>query len=96
MEGAVHMEKEDYIKLIRVAEGIMKLEAASKIISGHELDEGECYQVYFLWEVLRSNAGEKYRLAKDLEQDSMNYSAFARIIENVDMSAEEKYAALMG
>jgi hypothetical protein len=52
--------------------------------------------VYFLWEVLRSNAGEKYRLAKDLEQDSMNYSAFARIIENVDMSAEEKYAALMG
>lgn len=37
------MEKEDYIKLIRVAEGIMKLEAASKVISGHALDEGECY-----------------------------------------------------
>ena len=36
------MRKEDYIKLIRVAEGIMKIEEASRILSGCGLDEGEC------------------------------------------------------
>ena len=35
------MRKEDYIKLIRVAEGIMKIEEASRILSGCGLDEGD-------------------------------------------------------
>ena len=85
------MRKEDYIKLIRVAEGIMKIEEASRILSGCGLDEGECTSVYLLWEVLRDNAVERFRKSDDLE----NYRAFTEILENREMTAEEKWEELM-
>ena len=85
------MRKEDYIKLIRVAEGIMKIEEASRILSGCGLDEGECTSVYLLWEVLRDNAAERFRKLDDMELDSENYRAFTEILENREMTAEEKW-----
>ena len=89
------MRKEDYIKLIRVAEGIMKIEEASRILLGCGLDEGECTSVYLLWEVLRDNAAERFRKSDDMELDSKNYRAFTEILENREMTEEEKWEELM-
>ena len=40
------MERKDFIKLIKAAEGVMILEDACKIITGCNLDEGQCSSIY--------------------------------------------------
>ena len=53
------MDKRDYIDLIKVTEGIIKLEKGVEILSGKTFEEGEGVSVYYLWEILRRNASEK-------------------------------------
>lgn len=89
------MEKRDYIDLIKVAEAIIRLDNASKVISGCGLDEGVASEVFCVWDILRRNAAPKFRYTKNLDQDSDNYQAFAGILENQDLSHEEKYNRLM-
>ena len=89
------MEKEDYIGLIKVAEGIMTLEKGCKILSGVGFDEGKGNHVFDLWEILRRNAAEHFRYSNDLEQDVVNYREFSEILQNEDLSPEEKYNKLM-
>ena len=50
------MGKQDFIDLIKVAEGIMTLEKACKIMSGVGFDEGEGSRVFVLWDVIRRNS----------------------------------------
>ena len=52
------MDKRDYIDLIKVTEGIIKLEKGVEILSGKSFEEGEGVSVYYLWEILRRNASE--------------------------------------
>ena len=89
------MSKRDYIDLIKVAEAIMRLERACVCMTGCTFDEGECYEVYFLWEVLRRNASENYHYSDDLDADVDNYKLFSEIISSTEMSLEQKYEALM-
>ena len=53
-------ERKDFIKLIKAAEGVMILEDACKIITGCNLDEGQCSSIYLLWEVIRDNSAERF------------------------------------
>lgn len=43
------MDKRDYIDLIKVTEGIIKLEKGVEILSGKSFEEGEGVSVYYLW-----------------------------------------------
>lgn len=89
------MKREDYTKLLQVAEGIIYLDDASRILSGCGLDEGKGALVFRLWEVLRSNAAERFRVSDDMDRDIENYHNFSKIIEDREMTIEEKYDKLM-
>ena len=89
------MEKKDYIDLIKVAEAIMRLEKACVSMIGCTFDEGECYEIYFLWEVLRRNAAVRFRYTDDLDKDTDNYHEFVGILKSEELTAEEKYNRLV-
>ena len=89
------MEKKDYIDLIKVAEAIMRLEKACVSMTGCTFDEGECYEVYFLWEVLRRNAAARFHYTDNLDEDTDNYQEFMSILKSEVLSAEEKYNRLV-
>ena len=89
------MDKKDYIDLIKVAEAIMRLEKACVCMTGCTFDEGECYEVYFLWEVLRRNAAEKFHYTDDLDRDTSNYQEFMDIMKSEELTSEEKYERLL-
>ena len=55
------MSKQDFIDLIKVAEGIMTLEKACKIMSGVGFDEGEGSRVFDLWDVIRRNSAIRFQ-----------------------------------
>lgn len=88
------MNKEDYIDLIKAVEAIIRLEEGCKIITGHGIDEGETSAIFVLWEVLRRNAAERFRCVSDFEDDTDNYHAFVGILENPELTPEEKYERL--
>ena len=88
------MERKDFIKLIKAAEGVMILEDACKVITGCNLDEGQCRSIYLLWEVIRDNSAERFSRHETIDIDNESYRAFVGILENRGMTAEEKYAEL--
>ena len=76
------MTKEDYLDLIRVSEAVMLLEEGCQIITGHGLEEGDCTDIFRVWEILNRNA-------------SVDYQRFIDVLENKELSSEEKYELLM-
>ena len=74
------MEKKDYIDLIRIAEAILRMEEGVKILTGTDLSEGVGSEVYLVWEILRRNAAERFRVSKDLDLDENNYGDFMEIL----------------
>lgn len=95
MDGGCLVHKEDYIDLLKVAEGIMKLEKASRIMTGACFDEGEAYTVYQLWEVLRRNAAKRFHDSADNDLNIKTYRMFMDIVEDLELAVEEKYQKLM-
>ena len=89
------MKKQDYIDLIKVAESVLRIEEGCKLLTGYGLEAGEVTDVYLLWEILRRNAADKYRVSENLDQDTDNYEEFVAILENKKISAEEKYRKLI-
>ena len=89
------MHKEDYIDLLKVAKGIIKLEKASRIMKGSGFDEGEAYTVYQLWEVLRRNAAKRFHDSENNDLNIKAYRMFMDIVENLELTTEEKYQKLM-
>lgn len=90
------MSKQDFIDLIKVAEGIMKLEKACKIMSGIGFDEGEGSRVFVLWDVIRRNSAVRFHnTEKNFELDIEHYRAFSEILQSESMTPEEKYEALI-
>ncbi len=89
------MEKRDYIDLIRVAEAIMRLEKVCVTMTGCTFDEGECHEVYYLWDILRRNAATRFHSTDDLDLDSKSYQEFVGILNSEELTAEEKYKRLL-
>lgn len=89
------MDKRDYIDLIKVAEAVMRLEKACISMTGCSFDEGESYEIYFLWEVLRRNAAEHFRYTENLDKDMDNYQEFMNILKSEELTPEEKYVRLV-
>lgn len=90
------MGKQDFIDLIKVAEGIMTLEKACKIMSGVGFDEGEGSRVFVLWEVIRRNSAICFQsIDNNIELDIEHYRAFTEILQSESMTPEEKYEALV-
>ena len=89
------MNRRDFIDLIKVAEAILRLEEGCKILSGVGFDEGAGNDTFLVWEVLRRNAAEHYHYTDNLDVDIANYRKFSDIIQNKDMTPEEKYEALI-
>ena len=90
------MSKQDFIDLIKVAEGIMTLEKACKIMSGVGFDEGEGSRVFVLWEVIRRNSAICFQsIDNNIELDIEHYRAFSEILQSESMAPEEKYEALV-
>lgn len=90
------MNREDFIALIEATEAIIKIEQACKIMTGVGLDEGEAVKAYGIWEVIRRNSAEKYQTVADHEEDFERYHNFIAILQNEELTAEEKYEKLMG
>ncbi len=88
------MDKKDFIDLIKVAEGILRMEEGCKILTGHGLDEGDVSEVYLVWEILRRNAAERFHVTDDLDKDIDNYHEYVAILESKELTAEEKYERL--
>lgn len=90
------MSKQDFIDLIKVAEGIMTLEKACKIMSGVGFDEGEGSRVFVLWEVIRRNSAICFQsIDNNIELDIEHYRAFSEILQSESMTPEEKYEKLI-
>ena len=90
------MSKQDFIDLIKVAEGIMTLEKACKIMSGVGFDEGEGSRVFVLWEVIRRNSAICFQsIDNNIELDIEHYRAFTEILQSESMTPEEKYEKLI-
>lgn len=90
------MNKQDFIDLIKVAEGIMTLEKACKIMSGVGFDEGEGSRVFVLWEVIRRNSAICFQsIDNNIELDIEHYRAFTEILQSESMTPEEKYEKLI-
>jgi len=88
------MDKRDYIDLIKVTEGIIKLEKGVEILSGKTFEEGEGVSVYYLWEILRRNASEKFWYSDEFEDDTERYEMFSGILNDTELTPEEKYERL--
>ena len=89
------MSKQDFIDLIKVAEGIMTLEKACKIMSGVGFDEGEGSRVFVLWDVIRRNSAIRFQsIDNNIELDIEHYRAFTEILQSESMTPEEKYEKL--
>lgn len=89
------MDKKDFIDLIKVVEGILRMEEGCKILTGHGLDEGDVSEVYLVWEILRRNAAERFHVSDNLDRDTDNYHEFVTILESEVLTAEEKYEKLI-
>lgn len=89
------MDKHDFIDLIKVAEGVLRIEEGCKILTGYGLETGEVTQVYLVWEILRRNSAEKFQVARNLDEDTDNYGEFVAILESNELTAEEKYERLV-
>ena len=89
------MNKEDYMDLIRVAEGVLRLEEGCKILTGTTFDNGEGSELYLVWDILRRNAAKCYQTDKNLDVDFENHERFSSILSDRDMSVEEKYERLI-
>jgi len=89
------MKKQDYIDLIRVAEAILRLEEGCKILNGGTFDNGEGSEVYAVWDILRRNAAKCYQEDKNLDIDFENHERFSSIIQDSNLSVEEKYERLI-
>ena len=98
------MDKRDYIDLIKVTEGIIKLEKGVEILSGKSFEEGEGVSVYYLWEILRRNASEKFWYSDEFEDDRIRKRELLfRMLflftaspptSSFDFTPEEKYERL--
>lgn len=89
------MTKEDFITLINVVEGILKIEQGCMILTGCTLEDGEAGKVYMLWDMLRRHTAKRFQAATDLEEDTKNYQAFVDILTSGELTAEEKYEKLI-
>ena len=89
------MGKQDFIDLIKVAEGIMTLEKACKIMSGVGFDEGEGSRVFALWDIIRRNSAKRFHNTNNFELDIEHYRAFSEILQSESMTPEEKYEKLI-
>lgn len=89
------MSKQDFIDLIKVAEGILRIEEGCKIISGCDMGEGDGSEIYLVWDILRRNSAKRFCAAKNLENDDDNYRNFVSILESRELTAEEKYEKLI-
>lgn len=89
------MSKQDFIDLIKVAEGILRIEEGCKIISGCDMGEGDGSEVYLVWDILRRNSTKRFCATENLEKDDDNYQNFVSILESKELSAEEKFERLI-
>lgn len=89
------MDKHDFIDLIKVVEGVLRIEEGCRILTGYGLESGEVTQVYLVWEILRRNAAERFQVAKNLDEDTDNYGEFVAILESKELTAKEKYERLL-
>lgn len=89
------MSREDFITLIKVAEGILKLENGCRIMTGCGFEMGKGTDVYLLWEIIRSHSAPQFQKVSDIDDDSEQYKAFSDILESKEFTAEEKYERLV-
>lgn len=89
------MSKQDFIDLIKVAEGILRIEEGCKIISGCDMGEGDGSEIYLVWDILRRNSAKRFCATENLEKDDDNYQNFVSILESKELSAEEKFERLI-
>lgn len=88
------MTRQDYIDLIKVAEAVIHLEEGCHIITGHGLEEGDCTDIFKVWEILKRNTSDKYQTTCN-QDDSKEYQRFIDILENKELTSEEKFEMLM-
>lgn len=88
------MSKQDFIDLIKVAEGILRIEEGCKIISGCDMGEGDGSEIYLVWDILKRNSAKRFYEADSLEEDDENNQIFVSILESKELNAEEKYERL--
>lgn len=88
------MSREELISLIKVAEGILKIEEGCRILSGAGFEMGEGADMYLLWEVIRSHSAPRFQKVSDIDDDSEQYQAFVEVLESKELSAEEKFEQL--
>jgi len=88
------MTKDEFITLIKVTEGITKIDQACKMLTGTGMDDGVCNDVYLLWDLLRKNSSEQFQTDTNLTQDIGNYHSFSDVLENETLTAEQKYDIL--
>lgn len=89
------MSKQDFIDLIKVAEGILRIEEGCKIITGCDMSEGASSEIYLVWEILRRNSAGRFHVVANLDKDEENYHNFVSILESRELTAEEKYEKLI-
>lgn len=88
------MNKEDFIDLIKTAEGIQRIDETIRLLNAQGLDEGVGGSAFCLWEVLRRNSAEKFHVTTNLDEDSERYHQFSSILESTELTPEEKYERL--
>lgn len=97
------MDKRDYIALIKVVMDVLRLESAFSILhdDGSGVDGcplSSCYDnLYRVWEVLERNSKDEFRRNDDMtwEEDEEVAHKFYAILENEELSPEEKYELLV-
>ena len=93
------MKREDYIELIEVAEGVRELEDTLQILCGNCRDYSDgtsLAKLIKVIDVLSSNALPRYDFVNNDEDCSKQFHDFFEVIDDTELSAEEKCDILIG
>ena len=88
------MTKEDFITLINVVEGIVRIEKGYRIISDNSF-EGEAGKVYGVWDLIRKYSADRFQPSDDMDEDAERYRKFEEILYSEELTSEEKYHKLV-
>ena len=89
------MKKEDYLSLIKAAEGLQELERICIMLTHTALSGKKVESLNRILDVLRRNANNKFRYVENFKENQMRFDSFFEILENTELSVEEKYEQLM-